>query len=286
MTESKWIVETTAETFNADVVERSRELPVVVDFWAPWCHPCRLLGPLLEKLAIEYDGKFVLVKADTDQLPQYASSFGVQGIPAVFAVRDATIVDAFTGVLPEDQLRTWLDRIQPSEIEQLVAEAQSLEASDRAAAESAYRRALELDADHVPATLGLAELLLSLDRVSESQELVERLSQRGFLEPEAEKLRSELALRTAADEVPDVAQCRAALAADPQDLELKWKLAQALIGARQFEEGLELCLQVVQADRKGLGEQARQAMVDVFHMLGRESEVTTTYQRRLSAALY
>ena len=286
MTESKWIVETTAETFNADVVERLRELPVVVDFWAPWCHPCRLLGPLLEKLAIEYDGKFVLVKADTDQLPQYASSFGVQGIPAVFAVRDAAIVDAFTGLLPEEQLRTWLDRLQPTETEQLVAEAKALEASHRPAAEAAYRRALELEPDNATAMIALAQLLLSMDRVSESQELIERLNQRGFLEPEAEKLRSELALRTAADEVPDVAQCRSALAAEPANLELKWKLAQALIGARQYEEGLELCLELVQADRKGLGEQARQAMVDVFHLLGRESELTTTYQRRLSAALY
>jgi putative thioredoxin len=102
------VIETTDERFTADVLERSKQIPVVLDFWAAWCQPCRLLAPLLERLAVEYAGQFVLVKADTDQLPKQALEFGVEGIPAVFGVRDGVVVDSFIGLLTESQLREWL----------------------------------------------------------------------------------------------------------------------------------------------------------------------------------
>jgi putative thioredoxin len=108
MASSRLVIETTDGDFVADVLERSQETLVVLDFWAAWCQPCRLLAPLLEKLAAEYAGKFILIKADTDQLPQQALAFGVEGIPAVYAVRDGKVIDSFTGLLTESQLRKWL----------------------------------------------------------------------------------------------------------------------------------------------------------------------------------
>jgi putative thioredoxin len=123
MAQTPHVVETTAERFEADVFERSKQSPVVVDFWAAWCQPCRLLAPLLEKLADEYAGKFVLVKADTDQLPRQALAFRVEGIPAVYAVRDGEVIDSFTGLLTESQLRQWLAAIVPNEADNLVQEA-------------------------------------------------------------------------------------------------------------------------------------------------------------------
>jgi len=145
--QSPWILEADEASFQQLAVERSRELLVVVDFWAPWCQPCRLLGPSLEKLAVEYDGKFLLVKADTERVPNIAAGFGVQSIPAVFAMRDGQLIDYFVGLLPEGQLRSWIDRQLPSPAEQLVAEARTLEATDTSAAEAKYAEAALLDAN-------------------------------------------------------------------------------------------------------------------------------------------
>ncbi len=156
MPDSPSILDVTEATFQQEVVERSREVPVVVDFWAPWCGPCRLLGPLLEKAAKDAAGKFVLAKVDIDRSPGLATSFGVSSIPTVVAVRGGQIIDSFLGVLPERELEAWLQRIQPSEAEILESEAQGLEAGDPAAAEAKYREALKLAPTDAAAQIGLA----------------------------------------------------------------------------------------------------------------------------------
>src|ERR687894_1369386 len=129
-------IEATPETFERDAIERSREVPVLVDFWAEWCAPCRQLGPILEKLAGEYAGKFVLVKADTEALPDVATSFGVRSIPAVFALKDGQVVDGFVGAQPESVIRAFIDRLMPTPAEGLAAEAARLESTDPEAAGS------------------------------------------------------------------------------------------------------------------------------------------------------
>ncbi|MDH3719344.1 MAG: thioredoxin domain-containing protein, partial [Planctomycetota bacterium] len=202
---SDWIMETTDATFDADVLERSKQQPVVVDFWAEWCQPCRLLTPILEKLAGEYQGKFVLVKANTEQTPAAAGRFGVQSIPAVYGFRDGELLDAFVGVLPEEQLRVWLDRLLPTEAERRVAEARKLETDDATAAEAAYRAAITLDANLANAKIGLAGLLLRAGRDEESRELIEQLQRRGHLEPDAQKIKAELAVRALGQQAGDVA---------------------------------------------------------------------------------
>ena len=150
-----WIVETTAETFERDVIERSRTVPVLLDFWADWCQPCRLLSPVLERLADEYAGKFVLVKAETEALSEHASALGVRSIPAVFGLRNGQVVDGFVGVLPEAQIRAFLQRLMPSPAEEIVAEASELESSDAPAAEAQFRAAMQLDPTLTAARLGL-----------------------------------------------------------------------------------------------------------------------------------
>ncbi len=283
---SDWIVETTDETFDADVLDRSGQQPVVVDFWAEWCQPCRLLTPVLERLAAEYQGQFVLVKANAEQAPASASRLDVQGIPAVYAFRDGQLVDAFMGVLPEEQLRMWLDRLLPTEAERRVAEAEKLAAADAAAAEAAYRQALALDANLATAKIGLADLLLQTGRADESRQLIEQLERRGHLEVEAQKVKAQLDVQAMGQQAGDVEGCRAAVAAEPDDLALVFRLAEALAAAGQYEEALPMALRLIQDDKRQYGESAKQLMVDIFQLLPDDSPLTTTYRRQLATALY
>ncbi len=276
-----WIVDTTAEQFELDVIERSKVTPVVVDFWAAWCQPCRMLAPILEKLAHEYQGRFVLVRANTDQLPQIAAQFQVQTIPTVFALVDSQVVDFFQGVLPEPQLRHWLDRIL---LAGALVDARAQEQARPAESERVYREVLAQVPDLAPAKIGLARVLLQAGQLEESRALIEELEKRGFLEPEAETVKAQIGLQ--AHSGGDVAALRAAAAARPDDLEAQLRLAEALAAQQEFEAALELCLTLVERDRDGVGEKARQAMVDVFHVLPRDSELTRTYRRRLSSLLF
>jgi putative thioredoxin len=283
---SPWIIDGTEQTFDQEVIARSQELPVIVDFWAPWCAPCRELGPVLERLATESAGQFLLVKVDVDQQPGIAQAFGVRSIPHVFALRNGQLVDQFTGALPEDQIRQWLAQFQPSPAELLVQEARKLEQEDVAAAEEKYREALELDPKDDRIRIELARLLLKQHRNADSQEIITKLQARGFLEPEAESIKAELDLRSAAAEAGGVGECRAALAAHPDDPKAKLKLAEALGAAQQFQEALELALSVVQSTTVDLRDEARTTMVNLFLLLGPEAELTKTYRRKLATALY
>jgi putative thioredoxin len=277
----RYVISATRETFERDAIARSHEVPVVVDFWATWCGPCRLLGPLLEQLAEEYAGRFVLVKADTDQLAEVALAFQVQSIPAVFGVLDGRPVDWFQGALPEPQVRAWLEDFL---LRVDLTTAKRLEDEDAAAAETIYRRVLEKLPHEAAAAIGLARLRLAQGQREEAQAIVQQLEGRGFLEPEAEKLKAVLELGGRTD--ADVAACRAALAADPENLELQLEWAKSLAAQERYQEALEQCLQLVERDRHGAGEAARRVMLDIFRVLPDESELVQTYRRRLATVLY
>jgi len=282
----KWVIDTTDETFEQDVIERSKNVPVVVDFWAEWCQPCRLLSPVLGRLAADFAGKFVLVKANTDQTQAAARQFRVQGIPAVYAFRDGELLDSFVGLLPEHQIKLWLERLLPTEAEQRAAEASKIAQIDPQGAERKYREALKLDADSAKAKIGLAALLLPQERLDECRELMEELEGRGFLEPAAERIKADLELHSKAREVGSVEECRAAVEADPDKPDLKLKLAEALAAVGQYEEALETSLQLVRDHKQQFGEPARKIMVDMFQLLPNDSELTRTYRRNLASALY
>lgn len=283
-----FLIEPTRESFEADVIERSRSVPVVIDFWAPWCGPCLRLGPLLEKLAHDYEGKFVLAKIDTEKEPQLAAQFGVRSIPAVFGVRDGKAVDGFLGLQPEAMIRAWLDRLLPTPAEQIAAHARELEATDPKTAEARYNSALSFDPDLPAAHAGLARIALEEGRLEDAQARIVSLERQGYLDPEAEKLKAELTLRMQAQQAGLVSleTARAALASNPDDLKLKFQLAESLAAAGQYSDALALCLEVVERDRKGkLGEQARQTMIAIFQILPPDSELVTENQRQLSFVL-
>lgn len=276
-----WVVDTTAERFELDVVERSRITPVVVDFWAAWCQPCRLLAPLLEKLAAEYGGRVVVVRANTDELPHIAAQFNIQSIPTVFALVDGEVVDYFQGVMPEAQLRPWFERVLSAAT---LIDARAQEQSAPELAERLYRQVLEQTPGRPEALTGLARVLLGQQRFDESRACIDQLAQRGFLEADAEKVKAALDLQH--QNAGDTTPLRQAVAAAPDDLDLQLQLAKALAGQGVYEESLEICLKLVERDRQGVGDQARLLMIDVFRVLPADSDITRTYRRRLSSLLF
>ena len=284
--QSPWISETTTPRFEADVIRASVDRPVVVDFWAPWCGPCRQLTPILEKLATELGGRFQLVKVNIDENPEVAQAFGVQSIPYVVALRDQQVVSEFTGVHPEDKLREWLNSILPSKAEELLAKGRALEATDPKGALAAYREAAALDPGNDAIKIALARVLVKHNLDDESRKIIAELESRGYLEPEAEKIKSQLELRAAAAEAGPLDEARKAAATAPNDLNLQLKLADALAAANRQEESLKILLDIIQKDKTGVGVEAKNTMVRIFDTLGAGSDLVGTYRRKLATALY
>ena len=285
---SPWIITATAATLQAEVLDRSAEVPVVLDFWAAWCQPCRMLGPVLERLADQHQGKFLLVKVDIEdpQLAPVANAFGVESIPAVFALKNGKIVDQFVGVLPEDELQAWIERLLPSPAEALTDQAEALEVVDPATAEVKYREAIGLLPNDTGPRISLARLLLSQNRLDEARQEIEDLAAAGVLGAEGERVHAELTLQLQARQAGSLEQVQAAAETSPSDLGLQLKLAQVLAAAGEHQKAMDLCLTLVQKDRQGIGEKARELMVHVFHVLGPESDLASTYRRKLTMLLY
>jgi putative thioredoxin len=284
--ESPWIIEATTQTFVTEVVERSRSVAVVVDFWAPWCGPCRTLTPVLEKLVCEYGGRFWLAKVNTETNPQLAYEFGVQSIPYVAALRNGGLIQEFAGALPEAQVRKWLDRIVLSPGAALLAEAEQLESQDLIAAEQKVRQMLALDPESAIARAAMARIALKAGRIEESEQLIEELERRGFLEPDAQRVKSELEVRAVARETGGVEAARSAAAAHPDDLRLKIRLAEALAADGQYREALDLCLEVIHRDKPGAGVQAKSAMLSILSLVNDEPDLAGEYRRKMASALY
>ena len=279
--EQKPYVETTDERFETDVIDRSELGLVILDFWADWCAPCRMLGPVLEKLAEELSDQFTLVKADTGVNQQAATQFGVQGIPAVFAILGGEVIDSFQGMMPEEAIREWIlqldSKVKIRELHQL-AEADP----DSAIEELAQLAAQGPASDEVKVLQVVA--LHRASRIEEAMQVIEDLERRGFLEPEVEKIKAQLAIQGRASVDLDAVRAEAENAT--QDFEKQFALAEALAGREMFEDCFEICLRLVREDRAATGDRARLMMIDIFNALPDDSELTSEYRRRLSMALY
>lgn len=286
MSDSPYVINTSAATFQADVIEKSKSMPVVLDFWAEWCGPCRKLGPLLERMADKFAGQFTLVKADVDQMQEQAGAFRVEGIPAVFAIKNGQVVDSFVGLLTQPQLNTWIESLLPNEADLLVQQAEACEATDPAQSEALFQQALAVEDDLVSASLGLLRVQIAQEKLDAAEATLKQLKDRGYLEPEAQKAEAELHLRRSRLSGSDLTSLQQKVAAQPNNSPLRLNLAEALLAAGRYEEGLTECLTVVEAAAGPNRDKGRQLMVDTFKVLGETSPLTNSFRRSLSLALY
>ena len=276
------VLDASDATFQTDVIERSRELPVVVDFWAPWCGPCRVLGPTLETIAYERAGEVQLVKINVDENPGVATSYQVQGIPAVKAFRNGEVVSEFVGALPEPQVRSFFDSIVPSAADQAVAAAEhALSIDQPGAARLHLEHALEQDPDHRGASAALAGILLAEGEIARARELAARFPG----EPAAARVIAQLAFR---DEAGGTSreELEARLEANPEDAEAHYALGCLLAAEGEWQDALEHLLATVRLDRDVAEDGGRLRMLDAFTLLGDGDELTRRYRQRLTNLIF
>lgn len=267
-------------TFAQDVLQRSREVPVVADFWAEWCQPCKTLSPALEKVTEKSDGAFELVKIDVDANQELARQYGVQGIPTVIAFRDGEEVSRFTGALPEPAVASWVQSMLPDEFDLMVDQARTSRLDgDDTTAEHLLRQVLETRPDHTEAGTSLAAMLI--DRGDTDEALIVL----GRLVPDAEVDRLTAAARVRASAGNDVAALERRVDEEPDNERARLELARALAAHNEYEPALDHLLIVVRAKGE-LREEARVAMLDIFELLGPGHPLTAPYRRQLGSALY
>ncbi|MGH1357368.1 MAG: thioredoxin [Burkholderiaceae bacterium] len=278
--------DTTIQSFQADVIDASAETPVLVDFWADWCGPCKSLGPILDRLEQEYAGRFKLVKVDTEQEQQIAQHFQIKSLPTVFAFVNGQPVDQFQGAMPEGQIREFIDRLLPNPAEaEFEMAAKALNEGDQAAALEHAKRTVSIDPAHDTARLLIAQLMMAAGDPRAAQGQIDALSAKSLSNPQVTELAEQIKQAVDDAQVPAPTELIEKVAADPADMAARKTLAEHYIEHSMWEEALEQLLQIVSTDREFEEDFGRRRMIEVFKLASELPTVVSAWRRKLGATL-
>ncbi|MFC2969333.1 thioredoxin [Acidimangrovimonas pyrenivorans] len=281
-------------TFVADVVEASKEVPVIVDFWAPWCGPCKALGPALEKAVTEAGGKVRMVKVNVDENQMIASQLRIQSIPTVYAFYDGKPVDGFQGALPPGEIKTFIDRVVAAGggeagggLEEAIEAAEQMLAEGAAAdAAETFAAILGEDPMNAAALGGLARAHLALDNVDQAEALVANAPAEIAEAKEIEAAKAQIALARQAAAAGPVDKLRAAVEANAEDHQARYDLAQALYAGGQVEEAVDELLELFRRDREWNDGAAKAQLFTIFDALKPQDPIVLKGRRRLSSMIF
>jgi putative thioredoxin len=284
------VVETTTQTFVKDVIEASRKQPVLVDFWAPWCGPCKTLGPVIEKVVRAAKGKVKLVKMNIDEHPAIPGQLGIQSIPAVFAFVNGQPVDGFVGALPEPQVKAFIDRLVGpvgSDTAELVKAAEeALKSGAAAKAAEMFAQILAEEPDNVAALAGLARSHVAAGNLDAARSTLALIPKEKAGDPAVGAARAALELAEQAKSVGDVAPLEAKVAANPLDHQSRFDLALALNAGGNRRAAADHLIEIVKRDRKWNDDGARKQLLQFFEAWGANDEITVEGRRKLSSLLF
>ena len=285
---SAHVLEVDRSNFDSAVIEGSESAPVLVDFWAPWCGPCRALGPILEKLAAEYEGRFTLAKINSDENPDLSARYGVRGIPNVKAFVNGDIVDEFSGALSEREVRAFLDRVVPGPAQALRDEAHAVYTQTRDAkrALDLLASASELDPANAEVGIERAAILADCERYEEARAAIDSLPPLAQMDDRVGALKAKLDLADGAAAAPSEAVLSERIAANANDLEARLQLGHALVARKDYRAALEHLLHIVGRDRSFCDDIARKTMLKVFELLGSDDPLVPEFRRKLASAMH
>ncbi len=286
MTQSPYALDITVDNFSQAVVEQSNNTLVVVDFWAPWCGPCKTLLPLMEKLAEDYSGQFVLAKVNVDDEQSLAAQFGVRSVPTVKLVKAGQVVDEFTGALPENAIREIIDRhieqVPDSRMSNIHALLQNGHIEE---AEAQLSQLLNEEPQNRDAVILQAEILAQRGRYAEAREFIRGLPEELHSEPSISSLLTRIEFAEVAEQAPEIEQLEQSLAADPDNSEARYQLSTLYLAAEEYQMAMDSLLELMRRDRTYKDDAGRKGLIKIFELLGNDHELVALYRRKMASIL-
>jgi len=284
-------IDVNTANFDEVVLEGSKQAPVIVDFWAPWCAPCRALKPVLEKLASEYQGRFTLAKINSDENQALATQYGVRGIPNVKAFVDGELVDEFSGALPEPAVRQFIERLVPSPAEELRLQARALYQKTRDAepALELLAQAAAMDAKNEAVRVDSAEILFDSGKVDAARQQLETLSPLTQMDEQIAALKAKIEFSVSASAAPDIGELRRRIAQNDNDLDARLQLAKIHVAGQDYTAALDELLDIIRRDRSFRDDAARKTMLQVFGLLGTQDgqgNLVSKYRKLLASTMH